>query len=248
MRINKYVILTCMIMASNEVLSQSLNDPNPFGIKLEMPSMLSTHGDEHKQGIDYSKIKIPEPRSQDSQPVIGDISYSKELEKSAKRGVSSAQVELGKCYLFGRGIQVDDKKAQKWFEEAIKQGNPDAMFWLGYMYETQRAKKIKLASGWNKHFMPEYFRERTDEKERDAYRNAAKEYFEKAASLGQPDALYKLYQQSCDLASLKTSAEKGHVKAQYDYAAYILNQFKSDNISPKCIQHRFVFVFSFVCM
>lgn len=217
----KSIILFVILCCSVEFSYAQMSLTNPFGINLSRPTKSSS-----QLTFDTQNIRIPQVISQDDSPILNLKPYTKELEKVAKRGDASSQAEVGKCYLFGSGVGVDYKKAQKWFEQAIEQNNADAIFWMGYMYENKLAKKIKLASGWDKHFMYDHGASVKDDEEK-AYREAPQKYYEQAASLGQPDALYKLYRKNKDLTNLRSAAEKGNMKAQYDLGAYFLNQFSS---------------------
>ena len=52
--------------------------------------------------------------------------WSKDLEKKAKQGDAVAQYEVGICYLEGKGVAQDYKKATKWLKKSMDQGNEDA--------------------------------------------------------------------------------------------------------------------------
>lgn len=52
--------------------------------------------------------------------------WSKELEKTAKRGDAIAQYEVGICYLEGKGVAQNYKKAAQWLVKSMNQGNEDA--------------------------------------------------------------------------------------------------------------------------
>lgn len=52
-------------------------------------------------------------------------------EKTAKRGIVSAQVKLRKMYLNGGGIKKDPGRAHYWIERAAFEGNAEAQFLLG---------------------------------------------------------------------------------------------------------------------
>ena len=52
--------------------------------------------------------------------------WSKDLEKKAKKGDTVAQYEVGICYLEGKGVAQDYKKATKWLKKSMDQGNEDA--------------------------------------------------------------------------------------------------------------------------
>ncbi len=48
-----------------------------------------------------------------------------------------AQTTLGGCFLKGLGVLQDKKRATEWYEKAVTQGDPEAMFQLG-----------RLLKGW----------------------------------------------------------------------------------------------------
>ena len=52
--------------------------------------------------------------------------WSKNLEKSAKKGHVASQLQLGDVYYNGLGVDVNLKKAAKWYYEATIQGNETA--------------------------------------------------------------------------------------------------------------------------
>lgn len=212
------VIICCLSEISYAQTTLDLRLANPMSV-----SSRQIEGD-------YSRIQFPMVMPQDDSPVLNLKTYTKELEKTAKGGDAAAMVEVGKCYLFGNGIDANNKKAQKWFEEAIESNNADALFWMGYMYETGKAKKIKLASAFAKLRMEmnnSLERYSLPREEAEAYRKASGEYYQRAAAMDQPDALYKMYCLNKDLTILTMAAEKGNMKAQYDLGANYLNQFKS---------------------
>lgn len=177
-----------------------------------------------------SQIKRPSVVKQNADPEYKGQPYSKELEMAAKKGSSASQTELGLCYLFGNGIKVDNKKAQEWLEKAIAQNNADAMFWLGYMYDTNRAKKVKLASFFKKLGMEPSSIESLPTREEDAYRRAAIELYERATLLRQPDVLYMRYRKEHINNFLNLAAVNGSVKAKYDKGAQFLDEFYSSSL------------------
>lgn len=61
-----------------------------------------------------------------------------QLIKQAEMGDVEAQYELGKNYCCGIGIYYDNAEALHWWCEAAKQGQADAMFEIGKMFENTR--------------------------------------------------------------------------------------------------------------
>lgn len=57
-----------------------------------------------------------------------------ETRTRAEQGDVTAQNELGKLYLNGRGVPKDYGRAARWFRKAAEQGNPKAQFNLGQAY------------------------------------------------------------------------------------------------------------------
>jgi TPR repeat protein len=68
----------------------------------------------------------------------------------AERGTASAQYNLGKIYLSGRGVPRDYKEAVKWLRKAADHGEADAQSDLGYMYAKGRGVRqdYKEAAKW----------------------------------------------------------------------------------------------------
>ena len=69
--------------------------------------------------------------------------WSKELEKTAKQGDAIAQYEVGICYLEGKGVAQDYKKAAQWLVKSMNQGNEDARakfhsFWSKELEKTAK--------------------------------------------------------------------------------------------------------------
>lgn len=55
--------------------------------------------------------------------------------KSAREGNNKyAQLELGRMYLYGRGVEADGWKAHAWLSNACDQGLADAWYEMGMMY------------------------------------------------------------------------------------------------------------------
>jgi len=62
-------------------------------------------------------------------------------EKAAIGKHSLAQNNLGLCYEYGRGCDINEMKAFQWYSESSKQGNARGQYNLGYMYEKGRGCK-----------------------------------------------------------------------------------------------------------
>jgi len=56
------------------------------------------------------------------------------FKKAVKKDNSSAMVDLGILYKYGKGCNLNLNKARKWFNKAAKSGNDKAAYSLGYMY------------------------------------------------------------------------------------------------------------------
>ena len=61
--------------------------------------------------------------------------YSPKLEELAGQGDAAAQNLLGECYLLGKGVKQDPKKAFVWISKAAEQNNLRALHNIGYCYE-----------------------------------------------------------------------------------------------------------------
>ena len=67
-------------------------------------------------------------RQMDTQPLAVVRQY-------AEGGDVSAQMELGRRYYRGIGVEKSDSEAAKWIERAAEQGDPNAQFNVGVLYE-----------------------------------------------------------------------------------------------------------------
>ncbi len=72
------------------------------------------------------------------------------FEKSAERGNTTAQLNLGMMYKKGLGVKQNFEKAFQWFEKSAKGGNTIAQLNLGVMYEKGLVveKNVKKAFYW----------------------------------------------------------------------------------------------------
>ncbi len=58
-----------------------------------------------------------------------------EVTARAENGDIAAQVELGERYLNAKGVKKNNQKAYEWYREAADAGNPEAQYWVGYIFE-----------------------------------------------------------------------------------------------------------------
>lgn len=73
----------------------------------------------------------------------------KELNSLGDAGNVSAQIMLGALYNKGGAVERNDKIAAVWFEKAATQGNAEAQYQLGNLYEnSQLPKDYKVAANW----------------------------------------------------------------------------------------------------
>ena len=73
----------------------------------------------------------------------------KELSTLGDAGNMSAQIMLGALYSKGGAVARNDKLAALWFERAANQGNAEAQYQLGNLYEnSQLPKDYKAAANW----------------------------------------------------------------------------------------------------
>ena len=142
--------------------------------------------------------------------IVSAQTYSKELEKSAKKGDPVAQKDLGVCYLEGKGTKQDIKKAYKWLSESLEQGNADAMYYIALMADRSLLSEasVKIPA----------FKERGGSSEQ----RYARYMYKKAAELDQPNALIWLgrdfdaiNENKLAFDCYKKAADAGNGEAQY---------------------------------
>jgi TPR repeat protein len=125
------------------------------------------------------------------------LSYS-ECKIAAESGSATDLVNLGKCYLYGIGINEAPQEAVRWFEKAARQGDVEAIHLIGdsYFYGTGNPRNYEIAI----------------------------ENYTKAANKGYAPAIYSLgvcYEQGKGVKQnmrkaikyFKSAAEKGFLKA-----------------------------------
>jgi hypothetical protein len=57
---------------------------------------------------------------------------------AAEQGNARAQTDLGRMYLYGRGVPQDDVEAVRWFRLAADQGDFDGQYELALIYQAGR--------------------------------------------------------------------------------------------------------------
>jgi TPR repeat protein len=74
------------------------------------------------------------------------------LTEAAEQGYTPAQYEVGRIYLYGRGVPIDYAKALLWEQKAAEKGDPRAQRDLAFMYERGFGVPADptLAAKWNR--------------------------------------------------------------------------------------------------
>ena len=163
------------------------------------------------------------------------------------------QYRIGKLYAFGYGVEQDYGQAAKWYEKAVSEDNPFAAYALGSLYRRGQGVEQNDEKAYELYCMAAEHSEKPNAYAayelgrmcRDGIGTAvnlrqAKRYFEKAAKLDNPDALYGLgklflrkdseyYDPNKAVDCLLQAAQKGH-----EFAAYALGKLflKGDEV-PK---------------
>jgi len=122
------------------------------------------------------------------------------LQKAATRGDVNAQVELGVRYLAGcKGFSLDYDKAAEWFQKAAKTGNPNAQFYLAFIYKEARG-------------LPEDAHKAAELNEQAAIKGSVTAQIALARQYVTGDGVKPDYSRAAKL--LLKAAESGHVVAQ----------------------------------
>jgi hypothetical protein len=74
------------------------------------------------------------------------------IQRSAQKGETGAQYNLGLMYEQGYGVAPDTKKAATWFEKAAEKGEANAQYRLGFLYSHGQGvpKDLQQAAEWYK--------------------------------------------------------------------------------------------------
>ena len=189
---------------------------------LGIQTVLYMYNDHHKSKIgrwgDYEEVVKYYAMAADGGPASVQLAFADYLLESsgndygavetaaywyraaAEQGNRRGQLECGKCYFSGTGVEKDVVEAMKWFLAAAGQNSKDAMNHLGFIYMNEL--------------------EKTDENIEQALY-----WFEKAANAGSKYAMYNLgkyYKGTEDYTKavvyLRRSADAGHSYACYELA------------------------------
>jgi TPR repeat protein len=154
------------------------------------------------------------------------------LTEAANQGYAPAEYELGRIYLYGRGIPIDYAQALVWERKAAEQGDPRAQRDMAFMYERGFgvAADPAQAAEWNRKAAKQgnaeaqlHLARGLDEgsgvtKDREE----ARKWYDKAARQEQPSAQLELARQSagagnCPVAIHWYEEASGHGQADAMY-------------------------------
>lgn len=163
------------------------------------------------------------------------------LTKAANQGYAPAEYEVGRIYLYGRGIPIDYAQALVWERKAAEQGDPRAQRDLAFMYERGFgvAADPAKAAEWNQKAATQgnaeaqlHLAKALDEGagvNKDA--EEARRWYSKAARQEQPAAQLELARQSagqgnCPVAVhwYEEAAEHGQTQAMFELARLYLSK------------------------
>lgn len=145
-------------------------------------------------------------------------SWSKDLEKKAKKGDVTSQIAVANAYAAGDGVKLDLDKAAKWYYAAAKQGNKIATVKLYSFYSKELEKLAKEGDVQAQYEVGEDYL--IGDRDLDPNAAVAATWFYKASTHGHAQAKEKLY--SYYSKELESLAEKGLVDAQVAIANHYL--------------------------
>lgn len=163
------------------------------------------------------------------------------LTEAANQGYAPAEYELGRIYLYGRGVNIDYAQALVWERKAAEQGDPRAQRDLAFMYERGfgvEADPAKAAE-WNQKAATQgnaeaqlHLAKALDEGSgvnKDA--QEARRWYSKAARQEQPAAQLELARQSAGQGNClvavhwyEEAAEHGQAQAMYELGRLYLGK------------------------
>lgn len=167
------------------------------------------------------------------------------LTEAANQGYAQAEYELGRIYLYGRGINTDYAQALIWERKAAEQGDPRAQRDLAFMYERGfgvEADPAKAAE-WNQKAATQgnpdaqlHLAKALDEGagvNKDS--QEARKWYSKAARQEQPAAQLELARQSADQGNCPVAihwydeaAGHGQTQAMYELGKLYLGKCGPD--------------------
>jgi Sel1 repeat/MYND finger len=116
----------------------------------DVNNRLSRHTDEHIAQLQHLRKLARCPFCGDGHTVSD--SYSTTLLQHAEEGKDWAQLELAKCYRFGKGVDKDLNKCKEWYSKAAKQGNVAALYSLGdFLLNTPPPPSMRLVQAEMRH-------------------------------------------------------------------------------------------------
>ena len=89
--------------------------------------------------------------AQNAAPVLATEYDLKDIQTRAEKNDPQAQTTLGTFYQLGQqGLKTDYMEAMKWFQKAAQQGDPGAMYRIGYLYHMGQGvqKSIPESARW----------------------------------------------------------------------------------------------------
>ncbi|AUI67315.1 SEL1-like repeat protein [Beggiatoa leptomitoformis] len=183
------------------------------------------------------------PKEEQTQEIKVTPKLFKQWEREAKKGNAQAQFMLGFCYLKGKSVSQNHKKAVEWFEKAANQEHAQAQFILSIHYLEGKgvAKSYEKAFEWlqkaanqgdaqAQYNLGVYYEEGKGVAQ--SYEKAF-EWFQKAANQGDAQAqraLGSCYNQGKDVAQsyekafewFQKAANQGDAQAQYNLGIHYL--------------------------
>lgn len=115
------------------------------------------------------------------------------VRKSAEQGDADAQLELGRCYENGKGVEQSFEEAVKWYRKAAEQGNMVAYAQLGQCYENGKGVEQSRTEAMR------WYRKGVDQREKQMAKDAeqlreaaAVKWFRKSAEQGNVVAQFKI--------------------------------------------------------
>jgi TPR repeat protein len=162
------------------------------------------------------------------------------LTEAAEKGYAHAEYEIGRIYLYGRGIPADYAKALVWETRAAEQGDPRAQRDLAFMYErgfgvpADPAKAAewnrKAAANGNSEAQLQLARALDQGSGLKKDQNQSRQWYAKAAAQDQPEAQLELARQlaqkgDCSNAIrwYQRSAAHGETTAMYELGRLYLD-------------------------